>query len=82
MNVSVANCSQQKGIFNRIFRLTSHLPGLACPPSLPHRAGLRFHSTDEQQMKYFSRYSTVDVKTKDPTLTLRVQALDFPCPMQ
>lgn len=52
---------------------------LPCP-SLPSRACLRFYSTNKQQMKYFTRYSTADVKTKDPTLPLRVLGLGLPLP--
>lgn len=61
-NVSVANCGQQKGVFNRIFRQMSHLPALPAPPPPPSWACLRFHSTKQQQMKYFKRYITVDVE--------------------
>lgn len=59
MNVSVANCGQQTGVFNRLFGQMSHLPALYSPP--PPKLGLSevsFHKEAADEILYKTQRSS------------------------
>lgn len=77
MNVPVANCGQQKGVFNRIFRQISHLPALPSSPLGLSEVSVHKAAADEILLEDTAQLM---LKTKDPALTLRVLGLGLPLP--